>query len=100
MMKQRVTLRGGIKALVLVTGAVFAATMLLAAALDPGGLSPSLVAGNLFSAVAIAASALGCLAVLRLLDGAFRRLDAPPALPRRDSSPDSPAYPTDSLWND
>jgi len=38
-MKQRVMLKGGIKALVLVTGAVFAVTMFLAAFFDPGGLS-------------------------------------------------------------
>ncbi len=99
-MKQRVTLKGGIKALVLLTGAVLAMAMILAAAFDPGGLSPSLVAGNLVSAAAIAASALGCLAILRLLDGVFHRLDAPPTLPRRDSSPDGPAYPADSVWND
>lgn len=99
-MKLRGALKGGIKALVLVTGAVLAMAMLLAAAFDPGGLSPSLVAGNLVSAAAIAASALGCLAILRLLDGVFHRLDAPPALPRRDAAPDGPAYSADSIWND
>ena len=56
-MKQRVMLTGGVKALVLVTGAVFAVTMFLAAFFDPGGLSPSLAAGNLLSAAAIAAVA-------------------------------------------
>jgi len=99
-MKQRVMLKGGIKALVLVTGAVFAVTMFLAAFFDPGGLSPSLAAGNLLSAAAIAASALGCLAILRLANGALRHLDAPPALRQRDPSPERPAYPVDSILND
>lgn len=99
-MKHRLTFKWSLKALGLVVGAVFAATMILAAAFDPGGLSPAIIAGNLFSAVVIAISALGCLALLCGVEGAIDRLDASRSVRRRNSSPEHAIYTSDSIWND
>lgn len=99
-MKHRLTFKWSLKALGLVVGAVFAATMILAAAFDPGGLSPAIIAGNLFSAIVIAISALGCLALLCGVEGALSRLDASRSVRRRNSSSEHAIYTGDSIWND